>query len=289
MRINKKTVAIIAPTGMLGSGVYSILKDKYKLVLIYRNNDKLELLDKKYGKVAEQKNICFNIESLMQNPEQIKGLIKKIGTIDSIINCSGIINKYADEDIKKTFFINADFPNLLSDYYEDKLIQITTDCVYNGMDGFPYNENSRITSLDSYGISKYLGEPQKSLTLRTSIVGEELSGSASLLEWFKSNNNKTVMGYAKHYWNGITAREYGRICDTIIKNRKQFPKNGTYHVFSEKVSKYEMLKSFKEKYGLNVKIIKDTEKFCDRTLSTIYPVQKKLKINSFKKMIQDLN
>lgn len=182
MRINKKTVAIIAPTGMLGSGVYSILKDKYKLVLIYRNNDKLELLDKKYGKVAKQKNVCFDIESLMQNPEQIKGLIKKIGTIDSIINCSGIINKYADEDIKKTFFINADFPKLLSDYYEDKLIQITTDCVYNGMDGFPYNENSRITSLDSYGISKYLGEPQKSLTLRTSVVGEELSGSASLLE-----------------------------------------------------------------------------------------------------------
>ena len=96
------------------------------------------------------------------------------------------------------------------------------------------------------------------------------------------------MGYAKHYWNGITAREYGRICDIIIKNRGQFPKNGTYHIFSERISKYEMLKSFKEKYGLNIKIIKDTEKFCDRTLSTIYPVQKKLKINSFKKMIQDL-
>jgi len=34
---------------MLGNGVYQILKDKYPLVLVYRDEDKIKILDKYYG------------------------------------------------------------------------------------------------------------------------------------------------------------------------------------------------------------------------------------------------
>ena len=45
----KKKVAIIAPTGMLGSAVYRALQNKHNLTLIYKDEKKLSLLFSKYG------------------------------------------------------------------------------------------------------------------------------------------------------------------------------------------------------------------------------------------------
>ncbi len=39
------TIAITAPTGMLGSMVYKTLKDRYNLVLVYHQQEKLAALD----------------------------------------------------------------------------------------------------------------------------------------------------------------------------------------------------------------------------------------------------
>lgn len=177
-----KTIAIIAPTGMLGSGVYSVLKDKYKLVLIYRDKKKITLLQDKYGYNKNIKFLHFDLASIMTNSANFKKLIAKIGKIDAVINCAGIINKYADQNLKLTFFINSIVPQLLSQYYQDKLIQITTDCVFDGQNNYPYNEKATLSSLDAYGMSKWLGEPSNSLVLRTSIIGSELTTFSSLLE-----------------------------------------------------------------------------------------------------------
>ena len=292
---NKKVV-IIAPTGMLGSGVYNILKDKYDLILIYRSEDKIKKLDEIYGKVNSHQLIKCDIREIYNDylsgikseDSKLNKLFKGIGEIDAIINCAGIINVYAAKDPSFTFFLNGAFPHLLSEYYKEKLIQITTDCAFNGIEGYPYNENSLKTPVDIYGLSKILGEPKdKSLILRTSIIGPEISEHVSLLDWFRQQEGKTIKGFANHFWNGITTKQFGKICDEIISNPEQYPKTGLYHIFSTTVSKYEMLLKFKEKYDIDCKIEKDKEQKINRTLNTIYDLNNKLNIPSFGEMIEE--
>ena len=293
---NKKVV-IIAPTGMLGSGVYNVLKDKYDLALVYRSEDKIKKLDEIYGKVNSHQLIKCDIREIYNDylsgikseDSKLNKLFKEIGEINAIINCAGIINVYAAKDPSFTFFLNGAFPHLLSEYYKEKLIQITTDCAFNGIEGYPYNENSLKTPVDIYGLSKILGEPKdKSLILRTSIIGPEISEHVSLLDWFRQQEGKTIKGFANHFWNGITTKQFGKICDEIISNPEQYSKTGLYHIFSTTVSKYEMLLKFKEKYDIDCKIEKDKEQKINRTLNTIYDFNNKLNIPSFGEMIEEL-
>ena len=273
---------------MIGNGIYSVLKDKYSLVLVYRDKKKLKILERVWGKTKQHKLICFDINDINEDINNLKKLIQKIGPIDAVINCAGIINKYSDNDILKTFFVNSIFPQLLSREYKEKFINITTDCVFSGKTGFPYTEKSIISVSDAYGMSKWLGEPEESLILRTSTIGLEIANFAGLLEWTRKQKGKTIKGFANQYWSGITNRELGKVCDRIIQNRSSFPKNGIYHIFGEKISKYEMLRKFNKKYNLGCTIIKDTTVKCNRTLATIYNINKKLKIPSFDEMLNDL-
>jgi dTDP-4-dehydrorhamnose reductase len=293
-----RRIAIIAPTGMLGSGVYDVLKDKYNLVLIYRSEEKIKKLDDIYGGINNHQLIKFDIKEIYNDYlsgigskeyAKLNKLFKDIGEVNAVINCAGIINVYAAKEPAFTLFLNGAFPHLLSEYYKDKLIQITTDCAFNGIEGYPYDENSPKSPVDIYGLSKILGEPKdKSLVLRTSIIGPEIAEHVSLLDWFKQQEGKTINGFANHFWNGITTKQFGKICDEIISNPGKYPKTGLYHIFSTTVSKYEMLLKFKEKYNTDCEIKKDEEQKLNRTLSTIHDFNKKINIPSFDKMMEEL-
>ena len=297
--MKSKRIAIIAPTGMLGSGVYKVLKDKYKLILVYRNKDKLKLLDKRYGGVKQHSLVEYDIRTIYQDfkngfpnqhqPPSLLKLFKNIGRVDGIINCAGIINRHIDKDISFSFFMNSALPFLLSHYYQEKLIHITTDCVFSGQKDYPYSELSLPSPTDIYGLSKMLGEPsEKSLVLRTSIIGREISGFSSLLEWFLQQNNKTVKGFTKHFWNGITTIEFGKICTQIFDHREDYPRHGLFHIFSTTLSKYEMLLRFQKKYNINCTIVPDDSSSCNRTLTTIYDLNDRLQIPSFNEMLREL-
>lgn len=294
-----KTVAITAPTGMLGSMVYNVLKDKYKLVLVYRDEDKMKILDEAYGGVGKHKKVSFDLMNLYQDyvagfptsniGPNTKKLVDAIGEIDAFINCAGIIKPHSLKDPITTMFINGAVPNILSAIYKDKLIQITTDCAYDGLVGAPYTEASPKTPNDLYGLSKSLGEPsQHSLVLRTSIIGPEVTGFVSLISWFKKQEGQTIKGFTNHLWNGITTKEFGNICDRIVSNRDAYPKTGLYHVFSNDVTKYDMVTKFKEKYGVNVTIEKAEPAPVDRRMRSVYDLHKKLEIPSFNEMIDQL-
>jgi len=299
MTEGKKKIVIIAPTGMLGSGVYNFLKDKYNLILVYRNEEKIKKLDDVYGGINNHKLIKFDIREIYDdylsgfhtktNSSKFEKLFESIGAIDYVINCAGIINVYAVKDPGFTFFLNGAFPHLLSENYKSKLIQITTDCAFDGVKGYPYDENSQKNPQDIYGLSKILGEPKdKSLVLRTSIIGSEIAEHVSLLDWFKQQEGKIINGFANHFWNGITTKQFGKICYEIITNPEKYPQTGLYHIFSTTVSKYEMLLKFKEKYNINCDIKKDEEKRLNRSLGTIYDFNKKLNIPSFDEMLAEL-
>jgi len=278
---------------MLGSSIYNVLKDKYELVLSFRNIKEAELLDNVYGGVSNHEIKELDLEDIYN--DYLKGdgdvNLRKLASsidVDYVINAIGITIPFSLKNSGLTFFINSAFPFVLSNLFGSRLIHITTDCVFDGQKDYPYDENSEKRPADIYGLSKSIGEPIDCLTLRTSIIGRELKGFNSLLEWFLSQEGKTVKGFTKHFWNGVTTREFGNICHKIIQNREEFPKNGIYHIFSETISKHDMLVKFKEKYKLDINIIKDDTTAKNRSLSTIYPCCEKLKIPSFDQMLKDL-
>lgn len=190
---------------------------------------------------------------------------------DVIINCIGIIKQR--EDISKLEFIkvNSVFPHMVANVCEKigcNFIHVTSDCTYNGLVG-GYNELHEHTARDVYGITKSLGEPENATVIRTSIIGEEIEQSRSLLEWVKSNKNKEVKGYTNHFWNGITCLQFAKVCEDIVRNGVYW--RGVKHVISpSNVSKYELVKMISGIYDLNVKVVPyETEIKCDRTLTSI--------------------
>lgn len=295
---NKKTVAILGPTGMLGSMVYNVLKEKCNLILVLRDKENLPRLDKMYGGVDKHRIYEFDFnwiygdylksfKDLTKSPN-FKRFLNDIGEIDALINCVGIITPHSLKDIANTFFINSALPHLLSSVFKEKMIHPSTDCVFNGNEGFPYDENSLVSPTDLYGLTKSLGEPKDCLTFRISLIGPEITGFLSLLEWFKKQSGQTVKGFRQHFWNGITTKQFGKICDKIIENRNQYPQNGLFHIFSTTLSKYEMLLKFLEKHHIDCKIIPDNSTKLNRTLTTVRELSSQLQIPSFDEMLKEL-
>lgn len=281
---------------MLGSAVYGVLKDTYDLVLTVRDREKIALLEKVYGGTARHRVVEFDAARLYEDfvgkkgypGEYFSGFLKEVGEVDFVINAVGITIPSALENPPLTFFINGALPHLLARIFGERLIHVTTDCAFSGKEDFPYNENSPKTPVDLYGLSKVLGESTNCLTLRTSLIGRELEGFTGLLDWFLAQKGKTITGFAGHIWNGVTTKEFGKICAKIMERRSEFPKTGIYHVFSTTVSKYEMLLKFKEKFKVECEIKKDEEQKLNRALATIYDVNAKLDIAPFNRMIEEL-
>jgi dTDP-4-dehydrorhamnose reductase len=230
-------ILLFGSTGMLGCYVNLVLGKTYNVKCINRINYDIE--NDSFEKLEE-----ILTSNLQKN--------------DIIINCAGIIpQKYKKDDYKTFILVNTLFPHKLNEFankHEYKFIHITTDCVYNGIKG-NYCENDIHTANDIYGTSKSLGEPQNATIIRTSIIGEELLGKKSLIEWVKSNANSEINGYTNHYWNGVTCLTLANYIKSLIDNNTFW--KGVKHVFSENiVSKYDLCCYINEIYNLNIKINK---------------------------------
>lgn len=239
-------IFVLGHTGMLGRYVYTYFKSKsYDVVGLARK-------DLDASNIQQEDLNCFTEKSV-------------------IINCMGVINSRKDINDLEFIKVNSIFPHLLSDICNDagsKLIHITTDCVFDGLDG-NYDELFKHNAKDMYGITKSLGEPVDTTIIRTSIIGEELNQARSLLEWVKSNKGKEVLGYTNHVWNGITCLQFAKVCKNIIDNSLFW--HGVKHVYSpETLTKYELVKLISKIYDLDVKVTPhETETICDRTLTSI--------------------
>jgi dTDP-4-dehydrorhamnose reductase len=146
------------------------------------------------------------------------------------------------------------------------MVHISTDCVFNGRRG-NYTEQDPADAEDLYGLSKYLGEVSEEpcLTLRTSIIGLELSRKQSLIEWFLSRTG-TIKGFTNALFTGLTTIETARVIEMVIT---QYPDlHGLWQIASEPISKYELLCKLSAVLGRsNLSIEPDDSLRCDRTLS----------------------
>lgn len=296
-----KRVALTACTGMLGSMLYKEFRNRFSLVLLYHSNEKLRLLEQAYGTItAPHQAIQFDLLKLESDyvsgePGQPMGkatreLAEQIGEVDAVINAAGVTKVYAPRDPHATLFLNGALPHILSSIYGSRLIQITTDCVFHGLSGAPYKENSPKVPNDLYGLSKAIGEPSEtSLVLRSSFLGPEIADRTGLLEWLRSKKGSRVSGYTNHWWNGLTTKALSQTLATIIEQRDRFPQTGLFHLFSTEVTKEEILKQLNQKYALGVTIEPmQVTPAIDRRLGSVHDLCGRLEIPSFSQMLETL-
>ena len=118
--------------------------------------------------------------------------------------------------------INSLLPHKLADMAQTwggRVIHFSTDCVFSGKRG-GYTEQDDSDAEDLYGKSKFLGEvaAANALTLRTSIIGRELVEHRSLLDWFLAQNHKTVKGFRRVIYSGVTTNQMAEVVADIIRN-----------------------------------------------------------------------
>lgn len=211
---------------------------------------------------------------------------------DYVINCIGIIKPFVEKvGAANTILINSVFPYQLADWCyanDTKLIHITTDCVFSGKRGC-YTEEDVHDIIDVYGRSKSMGEPTgNAMVIRTSIIGEEVHNNASLVEWAKSMKGKSVNGFTNHFWNGVTTKQYARICERIIE--QNLYSHGLFHAFSPRpVTKRGLLMLLSDRFELGLDVVMaEAKDRVDRTLSTTKDLNEKLEIPALSYQISDM-
>ena len=82
--------------------------------------------------------------------------------------------------------------------------------------------------------------------IRCSIIGPELTGHKSLLDWFKFLPiNSKAFGFKNHDWNGVTTYAFGKVICGIIKKDLKIP-NLTHLLPKNRLNKFELLSVFKK-------------------------------------------
>jgi len=189
---------------------------------------------------------------------------------EAVINAVGVVKQRPDGlDAIPNLEINALLPHRLAAIcgaIRAHLIHISTDCVFSGRSG-GYKEDHEPSPIDVYGHSKLLGEvvAPGCITLRTSIIGRELSRKSSLLEWFLAQRG-TVHGYRNAIFSGFTTIEMSRIMEKLVTH---FPESsGIYHVSSYPISKFDLLSLIRDRFKLSVDLVPDYEFKLDRSLDS---------------------
>lgn len=257
-------ILILGGNGMLGHKLVQVLRSKFDVWTTLRGN----FSDFQFPDIFDKKKTFGNVEA--EKIETVKKIINAVNP-EVIFNAVGIIKQLpTSKNVVRTLTVNSIFPHLLAEIAgknRARLINISTDCVFNGKKG-NYTENDYADAEDLYGKSKNLGEVIEGncLTIRTSIIGRELSTGHSLVEWFLSQNGKEVRGFKNAIYTGFPTVVFAEILSDIILKHREL--KGLYHISSEKISKYELLKLINEDFKTNIKIIPDEEFRIDRSLDS---------------------
>lgn len=205
----------------------------------------------------------------VENSDSLTTLFAKVRP-DVVINCVGLVKQLAEaDDALSAIPINALLPHRLARLSEvagARLVHLSTDCIFSGAKGM-YSESDLPDAKDLYGRSKYLGEVdyQHAITLRTSIIGHELCGSRSLVNWFLAQEG-CVKGFRSAIFSGLPTVEIARLIRDYVIPHPEL--HGLYHVSAEPINKYDLLKLVAKEYGKVIDIQADEQLVIDRSLDS---------------------
>lgn len=257
-------VLVLGASGMLGHTVLRFFarSDGYKVAGTMRSASALGLLP-----IDLRDLVISGID--VENPDNLLSLFARVNP-DLVINCIGLVKQLAAvDDPLLALPINAMLPHRLARLCRvsgARLVHISTDCVFSGKKG-AYTESDLPDAEDLYGRSKYLGEVNypNAITLRTSIIGHELSGAQSLLDWFLAQKGR-VRGYRRAVFSGVPTVELARIIRDFVVPHADL--HGVFHVSAEAINKFELLKLIAQVYKKQVSIEPDDKLVIDRSLNS---------------------
>ena len=256
-------ILILGAYGMLGHKLWRILGRKHETYATCRASRRgLDLA------------FCLDSARLIPNvtAEYFDSVIESIDSVcpDVVINCIGIVKQrpQAKETIP-SILVNALFPHRLASLCKrtnTRLIHFSTDCVFSGKKGM-YVETDIPDAEDLYGRTKHLGEINEKgcVTIRSSIIGRELTGRMGFLEWVLSNKGGAVSGFTNAIYSGFTTTEMARIVNLVIKDYPEL--SGVWHVASKPISKFDLLNKINSKLNAGIIIRPDGNFCCDRSLN----------------------
>lgn len=260
-------VLVLGASGMLGNAVFRLFAQSPSFLTM--------------GSLRSTNLLCYLAKDLhdrvicgvdVENLDSLTGLFAK-SRPDVVINCIGLVKQLAAADDPLVVIpVNALLPHRLARLCEvagARLVHISTDCVFSGVKGM-YTEADVSDAKDLYGRSKYIGEVDypHAITLRTSIIGHELSGSQSLVGWFLAQQ-EGVRGFRRAIFSGLPTVELALVIRDYVIPKPEL--HGLYHVSAKAINKYELLRLVANVYGKSVEIHPDDQLVIDRSLdSTLF-------------------
>lgn len=220
---------ILGCNGMAGHTISIYLKEQGHLV---------------YGFDKLKSNFIDSIAGNAFDTEFLRKHIAK-SKYDSVINCIGILNQFADQNKALASFLNSYFPYFLAEATagtDTHVIHMSTDCVFSGKRG-EYTEDDFRDGETFYDRSKALGELEddKNITLRNSIVGPDINSKGiGLLNWFMHQSGE-INGYTKAMWTGQTTLQLAKTMETAAIEKA----HGLFNTVPDhSISKYDLLGLF---------------------------------------------
>lgn len=264
MKKTKLRVLVLGASGMLGSTMFRTLSKDPQFETF---GSIREASAKRHWAAELQDALIPNVRL-----DGGSGLLAALSLAkpDIVINCAGIIKQLPiANDHLESLALNATLPHRLAKYCDimgARLVHFSTDCVFSGAQG-SYKEEDFPDAHDLYGRTKFLGEVTygNSITLRTSIIGHELNGSKSLVDWFLSQSCE-VKGFTKAVFSGLPTIEVARVVKEYVIPYPEL--SGLYHLSVDPINKYELLSLIANTYGKTIKIIMDDKLVIDRSLNS---------------------
>ena len=257
-------VLILGVTGMLGNAMFRVLSERADLAVYgtaRSNSARQHFSDNLSGRIIVGTDVENN-DSLVRAFASVRP--------DVVVNCVGLVKQLADaNDPLQAVPINTLLPHRLAALCQAsgaRLVHISTDCVFSGAKG-NYLETDFPDAYDLYGRSKLLGEVDypHAITLRTSIIGHELSGHRSLVNWFLAQQG-AVKGFTRAIFSGLPTVELASVVRDVVLPRKEL--HGLYHVSAKAINKFDLLQLVAKVYRKNIEINPSEELVIDRSLNS---------------------
>jgi len=256
-------VLILGVTGMLGNAMYRVLSESSSLTV---HGTARSLSARAHFQGALRDNVVSGIDV-----EQHDAVIRAFAQVrpEFVVNCVGLVKQLADSnDVLQAVPLNTLLPHRLAALCGAtgaRLVHISTDCVFSGKQG-DYRESDFPYAYDLYGRSKLLGEVDypHAVTLRTSIIGHELTGTRSLVGWFLAQDAQ-VKGFTRAIFSGLPTVELAHVVRDVVLPHPEL--SGLYHVAAEPINKYDLLKLVAEVYGKSITIVPSEDLVIDRSLN----------------------
>jgi dTDP-4-dehydrorhamnose reductase len=253
-------VLVLGGTGMLGHAAVEVFGESFEVFATAR--------DATAGAQHGLPGRWLAFDALRDDP---RALLRRVRP-DAVLNAIGLVKQLpAGQSPEPAIRLNALLPHQLAAACADagaRLVHISTDCVFSGELPAParYREDDPPDARDVYGRSKLLGEVHDppALTLRTSIIGRQLTRASGLLEWFAGHAGGQVDGYARAHFSGLTTRELARVVRRVLLEHPRL--SGVWHVAGEPIDKYTLLLGLRDVLGVDCEIVARDEPVINRAL-----------------------